>query len=84
MNNRLLATVNSKLLTNIDVGSTQGIPFHELFDTHTIAQGNLPKVFSAFYFVVLLGADRAMAESFSDEGVQGHEGCVGDEAHDLS
>ena len=30
---------------------------------------------------VLLGADRAVAESFSDEGVQGHERCVGDEAH---
>lgn len=30
---------------------------------------------------VLLGADGPVAESFSDEGVQGHEGCVGDEAH---
>jgi hypothetical protein len=30
---------------------------------------------------VLLGANRAVAESFGDEGVQGHEGCVGDEAH---
>ena len=30
---------------------------------------------------VLLGTDRAMAESFSDEGVQGHKGSMGDEAH---
>ena len=29
---------------------------------------------------VLLGADGAVAESLSDAGVQGHEGCVGDEA----
>ena len=29
---------------------------------------------------VLLGADRPVAESFSDQGVQRHEGPVGDEA----
>ena len=29
---------------------------------------------------LLLGADGPMAESFSDEGLQGHEGSVGDEA----
>lgn len=30
---------------------------------------------------LLLGADGAVAESFSDAGVQRHEGCVGDEAN---
>jgi hypothetical protein len=30
---------------------------------------------------LLLGTDGAVAESFRDASLQGHEGCVGDEAH---